>query len=116
MDQITNALQFFRIFHTCGCQIVYIDGSFVSKKQYPEDIDLCFDLTGIEEEKIKNAFPQFFEPNEIGKIHRELQCHIFYFFENFTRYFDLLQEDRDGYRKGLVRLDIKNILDSHDQK
>ena len=116
INQINNALKFIRLFHSCGCQTVFVDGSFVSKKENPEDIDLCFDLTDIDVEKIRKVFPQFFQPNEIGKIHREFQCHIFHFYENFTFYFDLLQEDRNGYRKGLVRLDIKNILDYYDQK
>jgi hypothetical protein len=61
-------LKFFRLFHSCGCQTVFVDGSFVSKKENPEDIDLCFDLTDIDVEKIRSVFPQFFEPNEIGRI------------------------------------------------
>jgi hypothetical protein len=116
INQINNALKFFRLFHSCGCQTVFVDGSFVSKKENPEDIDLCFDLTDMDVEKIRKVFPQFFEPNEIGKIHREFQCHILHFDKNFTVYFDFLHEDRNGNPKGLVRLDIKNILDYYDQK
>jgi hypothetical protein len=51
--QIDNALPFFRIFFRCGCQTVYIDGSFVSTRKYPEDIDLCFDLTALDIKKIR---------------------------------------------------------------
>jgi hypothetical protein len=116
MDQINNALPFFRLFHSCGCQTVYIDGSFVSKKKYPGDIDICFDLTPVDKEKISTVFPQFFEPNEIGRIHRDLQCHIFYYYEDVPYYLDLLKEDRNGNPKGLVRLDINDILIYYDQK
>jgi hypothetical protein len=79
LQQIANALHFFRIFHSCCCQTVFVDGSFVSKKVYPEDIDLCFDLTHVDTEKLETEFPQFSDPNEIGKIHRTTQCHIFHF-------------------------------------
>jgi hypothetical protein len=109
MDQISNALQFFRIFHSCGCQTVFVDGSFVSMKKYPEDIDLCFDITGVPNEKMEELFPQFFDPNEIGKIHRNSLCHIFHFNATDTTFFDFLQNDRDGYIKGLVKLNLKDI-------
>ena len=109
MDQINNALQFFRIFHTCGCQTVFIDGSFVTKKKYPEDIDLCFDMTSVSNEKMEEVFPQFFDPNEIGKIRRNSLCHIFHFSATDTRLFDLFQYDRDGNFKGFVKLNLKDL-------
>jgi hypothetical protein len=109
MDQINNALQFFRIFHSCGCQTVFIDGSFVSKKEYPEDIDLCFDMTGVNAEKLKEAFPPFFNRNEMGKIRRNSLCHILHFTDKDKALFDLLQYDRDGYFKGFAKLNLKDI-------
>jgi hypothetical protein len=109
MDQITNALQFFRIFHTCGCQTVYVDGSFVSKKRYPEDIDLCFDVTGVDIEKIEEVFPEFFDRNKIGKIRRDKLCHIFTFSTSDTDLFNMLQYDRDGNLKGFVKLNLKDL-------
>lgn len=46
----------------------------------------------IDEGKFETAFPQFFDLNEMGRIHRELHCHIFTFNEKYTRFFDLLSE------------------------
>ena len=111
MEQINNALSFFRIFHSCGCKTVYVDGSFVSKKKYPEDIDLCFDLTGVDAENIERQFPQFYDIHAIGRIRRDLQCHIFYFTENDQRLFNLLSEDRNGNLKGFVKLNLNDIYD-----
>lgn len=93
-----------------------MDGSFVSQKKNPEDIDLCFDLTDVDDETINKKFPQFFDPNEIGKIHSYSQCHILHFSKNHKLLFDMLHEDRDGNRKGLVKLEIKDILNYYDQK
>ena len=109
IQQINNALPFFRIFRSCGCKAVYIDGSFISKKKYPEDIDLCFDITDMDIERLKMEFPEFFDLNEMGKIRRDLQCHIFTFEQNNTRLFDFLSEDRDGNLKGFVKLNLKDL-------
>lgn len=109
LKQIDNAMQFLRIFYACGCQFVYIDGSFVSTKEYPEDIDLCFDLTDVKAEKLEETFPQFFDPNERGKIHRNLLCHILYFDNNDTSLFDLLETDREGNLKGFIKLILKDL-------
>jgi hypothetical protein len=115
-QMIVNALPFFRIFYSCSVQIVYIGGSFVSTKKLPEDIDLCFDITPIDEIKLRTEFPQFLDPNAIGSIRRDLRCHIFHFDALDREHFDLLSGDREGNPKGLVRLELKEISDYYDQK
>ena len=109
IKQIQNSLPYFRIFHSCGCQIVYVDGSFVSRKKNPEDIDICFDISGIQEEKIKSVFPKFWDVNERGRIRRDLKCHIFTFTQEDTELFDLLNKDRFDSPKGLVILALNEI-------
>ena len=109
MEQIQNSLPYFRIFHSCGCRIGYVDGSFVSKKKFPEDIDICFDITGISEERIKSVFPKFLDVNERGRIRRDLKCHIFTFTQEDPEIFDLLNADREYNPKGLVKLDLNEI-------
>jgi hypothetical protein len=109
MRQINNALSFFRVFRSLGCKAVYIDGSFVSKKKYPEDIDLCFDLTGMDMTQFLAEFPKLFDLNEIGKIHRDMQCHIFTFEQSNTTFFDMLSQDRDGNLKGFVKINLKDL-------
>lgn len=107
--KLDNALLFFGIFHSCGCQTVYIGGSFVSTKQHPSDIDLCFDLTSVDYQKLQNDFPDFFDFNKLGEIKRNTGCHILYFDRDTTYLLKMLQEDRDGFRKGLVKLKLKNF-------
>jgi hypothetical protein len=93
-----------------------VDGSFVSTKKNPEDIDLCFDLTNVDPDKLRKEFPEFFDVNAIGTIHRDLQCHIFHFDQEDRHLFDLLQSDRAGDPKGLVKLNIIETLTSYDKK
>ena len=77
MEQIQNSLPYFRIFHSCGCRIGYVDGSFVSKKKFPEDIDICFDITGISEERIKSVFPKFLGQRKRKNPQRPEMSHFY---------------------------------------
>ena len=108
-DRIRNALIFFEIFGVCGCHTVYIGGSFVSKKPYPDDIDLCFDLQDVNHDKLAEVFPDFFDFNKIGKIHKELKCHILTFDNSNMQFFNMLKKDKDGCPKGLVKLNLKEM-------
>lgn len=31
-----------------GCRVVYVDGSFVTAKERPNDFDICWDITGVD--------------------------------------------------------------------
>jgi hypothetical protein len=110
-EKIKNAVTFFRIFSSCGCEAVYIGGSFVSNKKNPEDIDLCFDMTKVDHEKLNKEFPEFFglkSHNNIGTIRKNLKCHIFTFDNTRKLYLQMLERDRDQNPKGLVKISFKN--------
>src|SRR5438445_104617 len=107
IEKISVAISFFKIFSTCGCTNVYIGGSFVSTKENPVDIDLCFDIASVDLEKLKKKFPEFFDFNKLGEIRKYKECHIFYFDTKTTYLLEMLKEDRDGNSKGLVRLILK---------
>ena len=109
-QKIRNATRYFEIFSSCGCTAVYIGGSFVSTKKNPADIDFCFDISDIDEEKLKKLFPEFFGPNRInklGEIRRERKCHLFTFDQDDTKFLELLQYGREGNPKGLVKIGLK---------
>ena len=42
---LKSALDALRV---AGCQIVYIDGSFVTAKHVPNDFDACWDIDGVD--------------------------------------------------------------------
>lgn len=113
--KIDNAVLFFKIFKSCRCTTVYIGGSFVSNKKNPDDIDMCFDLTEIDNEELKRTFPEFFDFNKIGEIRRKYDCQIWHFDQENTYMLKLLQYDTDDYPKGLVKLNLQEI-ENYDQK
>ncbi|NII24808.1 hypothetical protein HB364_06950 [Pseudoflavitalea sp. X16] len=112
--QIDTAILFLKLFSSCGCTTAYIGGSFASTKEQPADIDLCVDLCNADYEQLEQEFPDFFDFNKIGEIHKRLKCHILHIDKVSTRLLEMLQIDRDEYPKGLIKLNLKDI-DSYDQ-
>jgi len=109
-ERIKNALIFFEILGACGCPTVFVGGSVVSTKKYPNDIDLCFDLQDFDYTKLEKVSPDFFDYNKIGEIHRNLKCHILYFDKTNLQYLHMLEKDKDGNPKGLVKINLKDIF------
>jgi len=44
---------------SAGCRRVYINGSFVTAKEVPEDYDLCWSIDGVIPEKLNRALLDF---------------------------------------------------------
>ena len=42
-----------------GCRRVYIDGSFVTAKKFPNDIDVCWDVDGVDPISLDSVFFDF---------------------------------------------------------
>jgi hypothetical protein len=42
-----------------GCRRVYIDGSFVTAKKWPNDIDVCWDVDGVDPMSLDSVFFDF---------------------------------------------------------
>jgi len=42
-----------------NCRTVYVDGSFVTSKEFPEDFDACWDTTGIDSNLLDPVFLDF---------------------------------------------------------
>lgn len=42
-----------------GCLLVYLDGSFVTRKERPGDVDACWDVQSVDDEKLDPVFWDF---------------------------------------------------------
>lgn len=42
-----------------GCRLVYLDGSFVTRKEHPGDFDACWDVQNVDDEKLDSVFWDF---------------------------------------------------------
>ena len=92
-----------------GCLTVYVDGSFVSSKSEPGDFDACWELAGVDLERVDPVLLTFDDRRaaQKAKYGGELfpvsagasgENHAF---------LDFFQTDKDtGDRKGIVVLDL----------
>jgi hypothetical protein len=42
-----------------GCRLVYLDGSFVTRKEHPGDFDGCWDVQNVDDDKLDPVFWDF---------------------------------------------------------
>jgi hypothetical protein len=42
-----------------GCRLVYLDGSFVTRKEHPGDFDACWDVQNVDDAKLDPLFWDF---------------------------------------------------------
>jgi hypothetical protein len=101
-------------FKYAGCKIVYLDGSFVTSKLYPNDYDCCWMTIGVDPNLLDRVLLKY---DQIG---RKLQK-IKYFGEFFpssliekstgSPFLDFFQTDSEtGIRKGIVEIDLERFL------
>jgi len=90
-----------------GCVRAWIDGSFVTTKVHPGDIDCCYDPVGVDLALLHPALLDLSPGRPAQKA--EFGCE---FFPNIVEvgsgaYFvEFFQQDRDGHTKGIVIIDL----------
>jgi hypothetical protein len=97
---------------TVNCETIYMDGSFITKEQDPEDYDLCWDDTNIRlVEVMKKCYPLVDAGWKMSKIRARYRGDVAPANNiadmkkciNFLGYFT---EDKQGRDKGIIRIKI----------
>jgi hypothetical protein len=103
-----------RHLHSVGCSAVYVDGSFVSAKEQPNDYDACWDTRGVKVERIDGTLMSFTDEGKAkmqehykGDI-RPAECSPQ---ERNVSYLEFFQMDKDGNKKGIVKLVSSEVCD-----
>jgi hypothetical protein len=95
-----------------GCKTAYIDGSFVTSKNYPRDFDGCWDGIGVDSDLLD---PELLVLNRGRIVQKEkyggelfpLQLTAD---ENGHNYLEFFQFTRTGKPKGIVALNLEELL------
>ncbi len=95
-----------------GCKTIYIDGSFVTRKVLPGDIDICWESSGIDLIDAKKTMPILWDL-AFPRYEQQNRYHADIFPANCiegasSRYFlDFFQFDKNtGSAKGIIKLEI----------
>jgi hypothetical protein len=96
-----------------GCERVYLNGSFVTTKTTPGDYDACWDLAGVDVDRLDPVFRQFdWNGRAAQKAKYEGEFLISDFMEARSGliFVEFFQTDRDsGDVKGIVAIDLRSF-------
>lgn len=94
----------------CGCKKMYIDGSFVTKKEIPNDFDACWDEYGVDLQKLKTLYPAIIDFSNQRKNQKIKYSGEFFpsriSATPYDIYIDFFQTDRDGNPKGIIQINL----------
>jgi hypothetical protein len=92
-----------------GCQVVYVDGSFVTSKAEPADWDACWEIDGVDFDVLDDLIVD----EEFTHVERKRKYLGDLFLQaprlpgrNFLTFF---QKDRDGTAKGIVKIKLDTL-------
>jgi hypothetical protein len=110
LQGLKEALQSLR---AAGCKRVYVDGSFVTAKEVPNDWDGCWDTDGVDLRALDPILRQF-----ANKRAAQKSKYLGEFFPaNMTKggagkmFLEFFQTDKEtGDAKGIVALDLERLL------
>jgi hypothetical protein len=97
-----------------GCQVVYLDGSFVTSKQVPNDFDACWDVGGVNPANLDPTLLDFSAGRaaQKAKYLGELFPAQFSETSSGSPFIEFFQTDRvTGGPKGIVAIDLNTLSD-----
>jgi hypothetical protein len=104
LDGLAEAVE---LLEGVGCRRLWLNGSFVTAKDEPGDIDVCWDTEGVDLDRIDPVFLELSTGRAAQK--QRFGCE---FFPNVIEaesglvFADFFQHERDGSRKGIVVLTL----------
>jgi len=91
-----------------GCKGVFLDGSFITEKNQPNDYDVCWHTIGVDTNLLDPVFLDFSNKREKQKqvyFGEYFPSHIIA--DNINSFYTFFQKDRDsGNPKGIIRVII----------
>jgi hypothetical protein len=95
-----------------GCEAVYLDGSFVTNKEFPNDYDACWDTSNVDPNKLDPVFLNFSNRRFAQKLKYQGEFFPSSFIANPKGdvYIDFFQTDKNsGEKKGIVLIKLKEF-------
>ena len=92
-----------------GCRVIYIDGSFVTAKELPNDFDGCWSIEGVDAELLDPVFLDFSDGRAAQKEKYQGELFPAEWIEGGSgkTWLEFFQQDRNGKPKGIVGIRLK---------
>jgi hypothetical protein len=98
-----------RLLRAAGCRRVYINGSFVTSKEQPNDIDVCWDIEGVDADALDAVFFDFADGRAAQKARFGAEFFPAQLPEGVTgrAFLEFFQVDKQtGEPKGIIELKL----------
>ena len=95
-----------------GCKSIYVDGSYVTNKRLPSDMDICWEDLGLDYSVVEKELPILFDL-DYPRINQQIEYKADIFPAHFIEtdsglyFIDFFQKDKiTGVKKGIVKIEI----------
>lgn len=106
---LTGLIEALRLLRAAGCGRIYINGSFVTAKELPNDIDVCWDIAGVDPDALDPVFFDFEDGRAAQKARFGAEFFPAQVPEGLTgrAFLDFFQVDKQtGEPKGIIKLEL----------
>ena len=94
----------------CGCKTIFVDGSFVTTKEFPRDFDACWDANSVDIDKLKNQYETILDFSSERKNQKSMYFGEFFpsqiNADPYTLFIHFFQRDKDNNPKGIVQINL----------
>jgi len=113
-DLLTGLYRAAKALQIAGCTTLYVDGSFVSTKQYPSDFDGCWEPAGVDGSKLDPVLLDF----RHGRLAQKIKYRGELFISSsraeaqppHRTFLDFFQTDKNtGKPKGILAIDLRRL-------
>jgi len=95
-----------------GCPRVYLDGSFVTNKESPDDVDVCWDIDGVDPMLLDSVFFDFADGRAAQKERFGGEFFPAQAPQRLKTFLDFFQIDKESGRpKGIIELSLDDRND-----
>jgi hypothetical protein len=113
--RIEGLQQAIHVLRDAGCPTVYIDGSFVTKKAAPSDIDCCWQRDTATQRRLKQLNSVLLDGSPGGRYRQKMLygCEVFPHdaieWQSRLPFLNYFQKDKHGKPKGIIVLKTKDV-------
>jgi hypothetical protein len=109
-EKINNLFQISDKLKTIGCEIMLVFGSFVTSIEHPNDIDVCFDISNVDEKVLEKNYT-ILDRYERDRYKKYLQVHLPFFKissdDKELKHF--MKTDRNGNKRGIIEVSLTDL-------